>query len=85
MKKICSDYYYFFKYVRRPNIYDTVYRPRLLIQPFQYTLKKKCIYITKWSIWETQVIFNPFSAGIDFRRQILTSQVYPRTEKATYL
>ena len=28
---------------------------------------------------------NPFNADIDFRRQILTSKVDPRTERVTYV
>ena len=30
-------------------------------------------------------IFHPPSAGTDFRRQILTSEVNPRTERVKYL
>ena len=31
------------------------------------------------------IMFNPFSAGFDIRRQILTSKDDPRTERAKYL
>ena len=31
-----------------------------------------------------QMLFNPFSAGIDFRRQILTSKVGLRTERVMF-